>query len=490
MKFQDRSEFELLRKSLIIRESLYIPALYESAKALEPYFDHDDLYFIQELTEELATAHRNGGTMPEKTKLAVESLSKESKKLGIQDKVLRHIQLLSEKNEYSRISAMKPQEQLDALVQIRKEPEKAISDDIADFANLVLGKSSHSVAQDLSDRIGDYMQQVKSGKAPKTSAIEKLVNLQNELKRDYPIKLRRPSKNPTKEPNSLLSKIKQGTETVTLAIASVAGKPIVKKSIAVLLAAGMLYTVGANTVSLAMDAHEINSSSYSTAKEAGITDNQLFSSSTTTTILDIRDKLNTYDQKIPTDEEFLELVDQVDNFYDGVLKEKTTEAYNEYALDNNLPLAKSVEVKYVDTNNGDGPQNKLIVTDTAGKTHYIDTDSNNLFQKYNIDSIYSSERGIDSLRSNYRSAMNNEANDEYDLAKKKQSLLKDIRKDFESALDLYTLDFNFERQGFIHRIMGEDYIITFDNQIPELSGQNRTDITQNTTTQDDIRDER
>ena len=38
--------------------------------------------------------------------------------------------------------------------------------------------------------------------------------------------------------------------------------------------------------------------------------------------------------------------------------------------------------------------------------------------------------------------------------------------------------------------MGEDYIITFDNQIPELSGQNRTDITQNTTTQDDIRDER
>ena len=43
MKFQDRSEFELLRKSLIIRESLYIPALYESAKAQEQYFNHEDL---------------------------------------------------------------------------------------------------------------------------------------------------------------------------------------------------------------------------------------------------------------------------------------------------------------------------------------------------------------------------------------------------------------------------------------------------------------
>ena len=145
MKFQDRSEFELLRKSLIIRESLYIPALYESAKALEPYFNHDDLYFIQELTEDLTKAHRDGKDMPEKTRLAIESLSKESKRLGIQDKVLRHIQLLSEKNEYRRLSSMNPKEQLDALVQIRKTPERAISDDIADYATLILSGSSNSI---------------------------------------------------------------------------------------------------------------------------------------------------------------------------------------------------------------------------------------------------------------------------------------------------------------------------------------------------------
>ena len=481
MRFNKEEDYNLLDDCLKIKELFLIPKLHESTAYLRTFLSEDDIYFINTVAVEAAGASNHDKTVSKETLAKIKALSEETQKLGINEVVSTHMSLVAEREQYQYLRSLTDPSRVDFLKAIHKDPSQAITTRISNFASKMLESDAGSIAHSYIRAIENYKKQIEARNIPKTHATEKLTALQEHLKEEYPLTIHKPTRTPTKNPNSLLSKLKAGAEDVVVYVASVANKPFVKKGLTYLLIAGTLVSAATQTFVAAETAHDINTSSYSALAEADVQD-RLFSDSMSLRIADAQGKLQQYTLEVPSNEEHHEMLNTIDDICSDALKEKVTEAYNEYALKHKLPLAANVQVEYRDTKD-EGPINILRVTDEAGKTYDISTDAASIFQDKSINDLYEVERLVDNLREDF-SEDAREMN-EYQLTTVKQKQIKTLNKNLTKVLDVLSLGFEFDENGFISKVFnGEDFSIILSNQLDDLQAEQRKEgLTNHTQTQ-------
>lgn len=481
MRFDKNSDFDLLDDCLKIKELFLIPKLHQSTSYLRTFLAEDNINLINSIAIEATNASNRRKSVSAETLAKLQTLSQEVQRLGISDVVTTHTSLVAEREQYRYLLSLDDNRRLAFIEAVHHDPTLAITPRVANFAARMFEGESGAIAQSYIKAIENYKKNLNDRKLPNTHTTEKLSALQRHLKENYPLNVKAPSRHATKKPNSLLSKLKTGTENVAVFLATVAGKPAVKKGLAYLLAAGTLISIGTQTFVAAETAHDINTSSYSAIAEANVQD-RLFSDAMTLRIADAQGKLQQYTLEVPTNEEHYEMLDAIDDICSDALSEKVTDAYNEYALKHNLPLAKSVLVQYRDTKD-EGPINILRVTDEAGKTYDVSTDAASIFQDKSINDLYDVERLVDDLRSDFSEDARNM--DEYQLTTVKQKQIKTLNKNLTKVLDVLSLGFEFDENGFVSKIFnGEEFSIILSNQLDDLqASQRRDNLTSSSNTQ-------
>ena len=430
MRFDKVSDFKLLDKCLKIKELLYVPQLYQTSSELREFFT----------TEELDT-------------IPYEELYQLSQKYGVQDTMQDYIYSRVNRDEYRSISKMPDDEKVKYLNDIRSNPDNAVTGAISSFARLMLNAPAEVIAARYSKRINDFKEDFVSKSSPMASTVSKLDSLQHQLLRDYPLTIHAPSRTPN---NNQITSTNQ-IEPVLLKLAKVAGKiihnPKVQKGTATVLVAAILATGGTSMVNNIVAASRANNTSFAQMENMDGSSSVL-SPELNEDLLSIRDNFTKFTNEIPTDEEYREFLNTVDDFYNESFAYVSLKSYNRYANENGLPLGSSVKVMYDDRDSTES-HDILQITDAEGTTHNIDVRDGNIFKSNSPSSVYSSERHIDNLRSEYLNAVRS-GSSEYDLAQLKQDQLKKLEDDFTDVLDTLVLDYSYSKAGLLSRFFNSN----------------------------------
>ena len=516
MKFKDAKDFQLLRTCLKIKELKLIPELINQKNILLKHFSREDLKRIDEISEELLHSSLRGKSLSSESMRDLKSYMNSLPTKRSQADLVEYMDTYVTYAEFRRLQEMdldsnrlawlesymiqadetqsaKTSETKDLKnaavrdTEDRFKGETTIIDErlhtytnapttrVARFATAMLSMSTHTIAHNYAKSIEAQKLMYRLNRQNKPELAEKLGTLQRHLLDSYPKNVRAPKTHEHSVIGNFLDDIRTGND-VRLAVANTAKTIHGRNVLTTMAAAGIITPLLVLTLHAGALAKPANESTYqSLLNTPGI--HEVFSENQLSQIRGFEEQFSKYEEEgiVPSTTELHGLLSAIDTFYSDSITDTLLESYNEYADANNKPQARYIKFAYDDTEKNDGPRNVLIITDEKGKSHTVDTDSTNIFEKNNISVIYNAERRIDG----YRDSLNALPN-----AETKQNILLRVKADFYKVLDALTLDYTFERNGIVQRIFGNEFKLISESQLDELDTTPITN-THNQKNQDD-----
>lgn len=513
MKFQSMQDYQLLKTCLKIKELKLIPELANLRNGLKRSFNPQEISTINSITEELYQANLEGKKLSTESQKAMKTLMSSVPSKSLQADVIEYMDTYVTLLDFKRLLKMDTDPErlawLESYMMYADEETRASKQDtqeiktaakkdsedksrveataldenlhidsnapttrMARFATAMLTRSPHSIAHSYTKAIEAQKIMYRLNGQNTPAIMEKLGTLQNHLLTVYPTNIKAPKIHQESVLGNFVDDIRTG-KGVRLAVSNASRTTNGRNVLTSLAIAGVITPLLIMSLHASALARPANSSNFADLiNTPGI--HQIFNQNQLAQIKGYEDTFAKFEQEgvLPSNAELHALINSIDSFYSDSIKGILTESYNEYADENNLPHARAVHFAYDDTDKNDGPRDVLTIIDEDGKTFTVDTSSKNIFEKNNISAIYSAERRIDGYRESLEALPN---------AQTKRSILTRLQADFYNVLNVYTLDFTFERNGIVQRFFGDDLTLTSQSQMDEL--------TQSSTAQD-IDDER
>lgn len=506
MKFKTSEEYQLLRNCLKLKELKLTPELADYRNnVLSQYFSKEDITSTEHITEEFYSAELQGKQLSSESIRDLQRIFDSTPDLKAKEALKEYMDTYVTFLEFSRINKLmktqgltdpellawlqgsriytdeetiakksKTQELIDARRKDKEDRFKgekdiinnrvhidsaAPSTRVARFAETILTTSPSTIADNYAKFLIEGLK-IKYKLNPDT--MNQLSMLQRNLLALHPKNIKAPQKrHDTREVvGNFLDDIRAGKD-VRLSVANVTrtarGRGVLQR----LLIAGVGVPLLAMALNAKIAATPENQSTYKNiSSKYSMAD--VFTPTQLTQIQGYEVWFAKYEQEgvVPSTSDLHDFINSLDNFYSNSIKEKLLESYNEYADENDKPHAKSIKFEYNDTEKNDGPRDILTVVDETGKSYTVDTTTLNLFEHNNISVIYGAERRIDGYRDDLNALPN---------AQTKQNILTRLQEDFYKVLDALTLDYTFERNGIVQRLIGDDFKLVSQSKVDELT---------------------
>ena len=513
MKFKNIQDYQLLRTCLKVKELKLTPEIINQRNGLARHFSRQEISAINGITEELYKASLQGKNLSQESQRTFKALMNSVPSKTIQGDVIEYMDTYVTLLEFKRLLDMKTDPELLAwlesymihadegtkakkseIQEIKKaastdsedrfKDESSIIDDkihidseapttrVARFATAMLTMSPHSIAHNYAKAVEAQKIMYRLNGQNTPALMEKLGSLQRHLLDNYPKNIKQPQIHQTSVIGNFIDDIRTGKD-VKLAVANTAKTAKGRNVLTSLVIAGIGVPILAMALHANLLAQPANNSRYQDLLNTPAIV-QMFDQNQLSKIKGYEDMFAKFEQEgiLPSTTELHALINSMDSFYSDSIKGTLLESYNEYAAENDLPHARTVNFSYDDTEKNDGPHDVLSITDENGKTYTVDTTNSNIFETNNISVIYDAERRIDG----YRDDLNG-----YPNGTTRKTIVKKLQADFYNVLDALTLDYTFERNGIVQRIFGDDLTLISQSQVEQLTEQQTMQEEQKTT---------